>query len=93
MATRKGQAASSIFKNQSFYIRVLSTFIGLLVIAVLPIIWFNYWGNRHIVSQIGEDLMQQTSRMVIEKVSNHFMPAAVSVQISSMLRRNLLPRL
>lgn len=85
MATRKAQAASSIFKNQSFYIRVLSTFIGLLVIAVLPIILFNYWGNRHIVSQIGEDLMQQTSKMVIEKVSNHFMPAAVSVQISSML--------
>lgn len=75
----------SIFKSYSFYIRVVTTFLGLLIITVLPIISFNYYKNKQSVLELGDDLMARITKNVIEKTTEYFLPAVLLPEMSARL--------
>lgn len=86
--TEKRPAAKSsvsVFRSHSFYVRILTIFISLLLITVLPIIVYNYHGNKGVVLEMSDDMMNQVSRNVIEKTGNYFLPASISVEMGSTL--------
>lgn len=76
---------SSIFKSHSFYIKIVTAFIGLLVLTVMPIVSYNYYQNRLMALESSDDLMAQITSTVMEKTENYFVPAAVLVEISARL--------
>ncbi len=73
------------FKNVSFYVTMVVVFVCLLVTTALPIILFGYYRSKTIISNLGNDLIEQTSKTVIEKTGNYFMSASRAVKISSNL--------
>jgi len=81
----KSSRKLSIFKSRSFYVTILSAFVSLLLITVLPIMFFVYRQDKIIISDLTSELIEQNSRTIIEKTSNYFMPALISVELSSRL--------
>jgi adenylate cyclase len=77
----------SKIKGVSFYAAIVTAFVCLLVTAAVPIIVVGYYQNKTIVSDLGNDLIEQTSRTVIEKTRNYFLPASVAVEMSARLAR------
>jgi adenylate cyclase len=75
----------SIFRSHSFYIKVVTTFVGLLLLTVIPIVSYNYYKNTHMALGLSDDLMAQYTRTVMEKTSNYFLPAGALVEISARL--------
>jgi adenylate cyclase len=73
------------FKSVSFYKIIVFAFVCLLVTAALPVILVGYYANKAIISGLGNDLIEQTSRTVIERTVNHFLPASIAVEMSSRL--------
>ena len=78
-------AISGIFKSVSFHVAMVAAFVFLLVTTALPIILFGYYQDKTIISDLGNDLIEQISKAAIEKTSNYFMPASIAVQMSSKL--------
>jgi adenylate cyclase len=76
---------SSVFKSHSFYFRIVTSLIGLLIITVIPILYNNFRDNKRIVIELTEDLTDQIVKTVIEKTSNYFLPASITVEMSSRL--------
>lgn len=85
MSVNKKSGILSIFTSHSFYVRIVTAFVGLLVITVLPIVSYNYYRNTSIILDAGEDLMDQITKNVIEKTTNFLLPAAMVVEISARL--------
>lgn len=85
MSASKKPGLPSIFASHSFYVRVVTAFVGLLVITVLAIVTYNYRQNKDIVLESGEDMMDQVTLDVIDKTTNFLQPASVMVEISSRL--------
>jgi adenylate cyclase len=75
----------SIFTSHSFYVRLVTAFVALLVVTVLTIVTFNYRQNKAMVLESGDDLLQQITLNVIEKTVNFLLPASVVVEISARL--------
>ena len=75
----------SNIKGVSFYAAIVTAFVCLLVTAALPIIVVGYYQNKAIVSDLGDDLIEQTSRTVVEKTRNYFLPASEAVEMSARL--------
>ncbi len=73
------------FKSVSFYHTMVIAFVCLLLATVLPIILFGYYSDKTVVSNLANDLIEQTSKTVIEKTANYFLPAATTVETSSRL--------
>ena len=75
----------SIFTSHSFYVRLVTAFVALLVVTVLTIVTFNYRQNKAMVLESGDDLLQQITLNVIEKTVNFLLPASLVVEISARL--------
>jgi adenylate cyclase len=73
------------FKSVSFYAMMVIAFVFLLVASALPIILFSYYQDKAIISALGNDLIEEKSKSAIEKTSNYFKPASITVQMSSKL--------
>ena len=87
MAVLAGQFPQkySNVKGLSFHVAMVAAFVFLLVITVLPIIFFGYYQEKIVISDLGNDLIEHISKAAIEKTSNYFMPASIVVQMSSKL--------
>jgi adenylate cyclase len=66
-------------------VRIVTSLVGLLVLTVVPIMYTNYIDNTQIVMKLTDDLSNQIVKTVIEKTSNYFLPASISVEMSSRL--------
>lgn len=75
----------SIIGDQSFYSRMVTIFVALLLIALVPTITYNYFENKRIVMEMSNDLVNQVSKTVIQKMGSHFLPAVAAVEISASL--------
>lgn len=75
----------SIFSSHSFYVRIVTAFVGLLLLTVLPIVSYNYYQTRGIVLESADDLMDQITLNVMEKTANFLLPASTVVEISARL--------
>ncbi len=78
-------ASKSSILNHSFYVKIVCTFIGLLLITVAPILYYNFHESRKIVLGLCDEQLNQTSRTVIEKMNHYFLPASITVEMSSTL--------
>ncbi|MEN6439815.1 MAG: adenylate/guanylate cyclase domain-containing protein [Syntrophobacter sp.] len=78
-------ARASIFKSHSFYLKILSVFLCLLILTLVPVIYYNYCGNKLIVLELSDDLTDQITDTVVEKMNNYFAPASVLVRMSAVL--------
>lgn len=76
---------ASIFKSHSFYVKIVTTFIGLLVLTVLPIVYYNYCKNIRMALELSDDLMAQITQTVMVKTDRYFLPAGVLVETSARL--------
>lgn len=75
----------SVIKSHSFYFRIVTSLIGLLIITVIPIMYYNLVDSKRIVLNLTDDLTSQIVNTVIEKTCNYFLPASISVEMSSRL--------
>jgi len=87
MSANKKPGILSIFTSHSFYVRLVTALVGLLVITVLPILAYKYYQNKRIVLELSEELMSQITQNVIEKTNNFLLPAAEVVEISARLSK------
>lgn len=85
MSVNKKPGLLSIFTSHSFYVRIVTAFVALLVVTVLAIVTYNYSQNKEIVLESGDDLLNQITLDVIEKTANFLQPASVMVEISARL--------
>ncbi|MHB8069487.1 MAG: adenylate/guanylate cyclase domain-containing protein [Desulfobaccales bacterium] len=76
---------SSSPKNQSFYVRIVSSFVGLLILTVLPIVIYNYYENSRAALKASDALMTQITATVMERTGNYFLPAAILAETSARL--------
>ena len=74
-----------IFRNHSFYVRTVITFVGLLLLTVIPIVSYNYYEDSRMALELSTDLMAQYTRTVMEKTANYFLPAGTLVETSARL--------
>jgi adenylate cyclase len=88
MSAPKKTGLWSIFASHSFYVRIVTAFVALLVVTVLTIVTYNYRQNKGMVLGEGEDLMDQISLNVIDKTANFLLPASTVVEISARLVRS-----
>lgn len=76
---------TSIFKSHSFYLKILSVFLCLLILTLVPVIYYNFLGNKLIVLELSDDLTDQITDTVVEKMNNYFAPASVLARMSAVL--------
>lgn len=87
MSTDRAPDKLSFFKSHSFYVRIVTAFVGLLVATVLIIVSYSYHQNKGVILESGHDLMNQISANVIEKTTNFLLPASLVVEISARLTK------
>ena len=85
MAARKFSVKWPTFRSHSFYLRIVTAILGLLIITAVSIMSYNYDQDRKMALELSDDLMNQINKMVIEKTSNYFLPAATLTEISARL--------
>jgi len=85
MSVDKKTGLLSIFTSHSFYVRIVTAFVALLVVTVLTIVTYSYRQNKDIILESGDDLLNQITLNVIEKTINFLLPASLVVEISSRL--------
>lgn len=88
MLVNKKPGILSIFSSHSFYVRIVTAFVGLLLVTVLPIVSYTYYQNRGIVLESADDLMNQITLNVMEKTANFLLPASMVVEISARLAKS-----
>jgi adenylate cyclase len=85
MPDEKPPPRLSIFKSHSFYVRIVTAFVGLLSATVLTVLSYNYHQTKRVVLESGDDLMDQITANVIEKTANFLTPASIIVETSARL--------
>ncbi|MFA4906621.1 MAG: adenylate/guanylate cyclase domain-containing protein [Candidatus Margulisiibacteriota bacterium] len=85
MSARRSPAKPSILQSHSFYVRIVTIFVGLLVVTALSIVSYNYYKNSLMALEMGDDLMDRITKSVMEKANNYFSPAGVLVEMSARL--------
>jgi adenylate cyclase len=83
--SEKGVSAKYSILHHSFYVKIVFTFIGLIIFTVTPIVTYNYFKNKEIILELGDDLIDQTNKTVIEETMNYFLPASILPKISARL--------
>lgn len=87
MATEGFSARTNIFKSHSFYVKIMTVFLGLMVLTLVPVIYYNYYGSKLIVMELSGDLTKQITDTVVEKMNGYFSPASVMVRTSAVLSK------
>jgi adenylate cyclase len=59
--------------------------VGLLIVTGVAIVSYNYYLNRKTVLELGDDLIVQINKTVMETTNNYFISAAVLVETSARL--------
>lgn len=87
MPVKTSSGPWSIFTSHSFYVRIVTAFVALLVVTVLTIVTYNYYQNKNLVLESADDLMNQITLNVMEKTANFLLPASMVVEVSSRLAK------
>jgi hypothetical protein len=70
-------------KGHSLYVRILTAFIGLRSLTVLPIIVYGYYVDSSIMLSMADNLIVQVTKTAIEKTTDYLMPLSRIVDLSS----------
>jgi adenylate cyclase len=75
----------AIFTRRSLWVDILIAFGGLLLITVLVVIFYFYRNSTHVALVLGDDLMEQTTHVVIYRTEGFLTPVAAMTEMSSQL--------
>ena len=70
-------------KGYSLYVRILTAFIALISITVLPIVIYGYFVDSYIMLTMADNLISQVTKTAIDKSIDYLMPLSRIVEISS----------
>lgn len=70
-------------KGHSLYVRILTAFIALISLTVLPIIIYGYYVDSSIMLSMADNLIVQVTRTAIDKTTDYLMPLSRIVDLSS----------
>jgi adenylate cyclase len=70
-------------RGHSLYIRILTAFIALISITVLPIIIYSYFLDSYIMLTMADDIINQVTKTTIDKSVDYLMPLSRIVEISA----------
>ena len=70
-------------KGHSLYVRILTAFLALISLTVLPIIIYGYFVDSYIMLTMADNLIDQVTKTAIEKSIDYLMPLSRIVEISS----------
>ncbi|MHB9075076.1 MAG: adenylate/guanylate cyclase domain-containing protein [Desulfobaccales bacterium] len=70
-------------KGHSLYVRILTAFIALISITVLPIIIYGYYVDSIIMLSMADNLIGQVTKTAIDKTTDYLMPLSRVVDLSS----------
>jgi adenylate cyclase len=73
----------ALSKGHSLYVRILTAFIALISITVLPIIIYGYYLDSFIMLLMADNLIVQVTKTAIEKTTDYLMPLSRIVDLSS----------
>ncbi len=85
MAVRKLLGKWPSFRSHSFYLRIVTAILGLLILTVVSIISYNYDQDRKMALELSDDLMNHINKAVIEKTGHYFLSAATLTEICARL--------
>jgi adenylate cyclase len=74
-------------KGHSLYVRILTAFIGLIAITILPIIIYGYYLDSFIMLSMADNLIVQVTKTAIEKTTDYLMPLSRIVDLSSKIAK------
>ncbi len=77
-------------KGHSLYVRILTAFIALISLTVLPIIIYGYFVDSYIVLTIADHLINQVTQTAIEETTDYLMPLSNTVELSSKIAESRL---
>jgi adenylate cyclase len=72
-----------LFKGQSLYVRILTAFITLIFITVLPIILYGYYMDSTFMLSMADNSIQQATKAAIDDTTDYLMPLSKMVEFSS----------
>ena len=70
-------------KGYSLYVRILTAFIALISITVLPIVIYGYYIDSYIMLTMADNLIDQVTKTAIDKSIDYLKPLSRIVEISS----------
>lgn len=77
----------SLSKGHSLYVRILTAFIGLISVTVLPIILYGYYVDSFIMLSMADNLIVQVTKTAIDKTTDYLMPLSRIVDLSSKIAK------
>ncbi|MCB8967188.1 MAG: adenylate/guanylate cyclase domain-containing protein [Ardenticatenaceae bacterium] len=76
---------SPLHVHRTLQVNILVAFATLLIITVIIIVGYTYQQNSQAILNLSRDLIAQVTETVIERTSNHLLPAAVMAQTSAQI--------
>src|SRR5271169_5743471 len=67
-------------KRRSLYVKIVTAFASLLLIALLAVVVVNYQSNKRILLALSHELMARAADRVVGKTEAFLMPASQAVQ-------------
>jgi adenylate cyclase len=77
----------ALSRGHSLYVRILTAFIGLIAITVVPIIIYGYYIDSIIMLSMADNLIVQITKNAIDKTTDHLMPLSRIVDLSSKIAK------
>ena len=72
-----------ISKVHSLYVRILTAFIAIILITILPIIIYGYYMDSNMMLDMADSSIQQATKAVIDDTTDYLMPLSKMVEFSS----------
>ena len=75
----------ALFMGQTLYVRILTAFISVIIITVLPIIIYGYVMDRDLMLGTANNSINQATNMVIRETTDYLMPLSKMAEFSAMI--------
>jgi adenylate cyclase len=76
-----------LFRGQTLYVRILTAFIAVIIITVLPIIIHGYVMDTDLMLTTADNSIDQVTNMVIRETTAYLMPLSKIAEFSAMINK------
>lgn len=80
----------TLLQSRPLRVNILTAFVGLLATTVLFIVGYTYYNDTKTALKLSDDLIEGTTKMVIEKTISYLEPAAITAQMSARIASDRL---
>lgn len=75
-------------QSRSLYIKIVTAFVGLLMISLVCVVLYDYTSNSRIVLRLSDALMARATDSAVEKCKTYLQPASVLAETSARIIRD-----